>query len=58
LKFSLSFTIAELGSYHGKSTVLFGSIIKESFPGARLVAIDPHGGKPGASDQGLLAFPV
>jgi hypothetical protein len=49
--------IAEVGSYHGKSTVVFGSVITEKFPGAVIVAMDPHDGKLGAADQGLKQFP-
>jgi glycosyltransferase involved in cell wall biosynthesis len=51
------YTIVEVGSYHGKATVLFGSVVKENFPEARIVAIDPHDGKLGAADQGLQTFP-
>ncbi len=49
--------IVEVGSYHGKSTVLFGSVVKEYFPEAKIVAIDPHDGKLGAADRGLQTFP-
>lgn len=49
--------IVEVGSYHGKSTLVFGSVIKEKFPGATIVAIDPHDGKLGAADQGLKQYP-
>lgn len=49
--------VVEAGSYHGKSTVIFGTIIKELFPGVKIFAIDPHDGKLGAEDQGLKSFP-
>lgn len=49
--------IVEIGSYHGKSTVLFGSVVKKFFHGAKVYAIDPHDGKLGAADQGLKLFP-
>ena len=49
--------IVEIGSYHGKSTVLFGSIAKKCFPGTTVYAIDTHDGKLGAADQGLQSFP-
>jgi glycosyltransferase involved in cell wall biosynthesis len=49
--------IVEIGSYHGKSTILFGSIAKELFPGTKVYAIDTHDGKLGAADQGLQSFP-
>jgi glycosyltransferase involved in cell wall biosynthesis len=45
--------IVEIGSYHGKSTVLLGSVIKEYFPEAKVYAIDPHEGTVGALDQGI-----
>jgi glycosyltransferase involved in cell wall biosynthesis len=50
-------TIVEVGSYQGKATVLMGMIIKENFPAARIISIDPHDGKLGAADQGLKIFP-
>ncbi|MGN6532847.1 MAG: glycosyltransferase [Ginsengibacter sp.] len=50
-------SFVEIGSYHGKSTVLFGRIIKALSPGGRLFAIDTHDGKLGAIDQGLQSFP-
>jgi glycosyltransferase involved in cell wall biosynthesis len=49
--------IVEIGSYHGKSTIIFGTVVKELFPGARIFSIDPHDGKLGAVDQGLKKFP-
>jgi len=45
--------ILEIGSYQGKSTVLFGSVVKEYFPEAKVYAIDPHEGTVGAEGQGL-----
>lgn len=45
--------IIEIGSYHGKSTVAIGNVIKCLFPLAKVFAIDPHDGIVGASDQGL-----
>jgi glycosyltransferase involved in cell wall biosynthesis len=50
-------SIVEIGSYHGKSTVLFGSIIKVFSPQAKVYAIDTHDGKVGAADQGVYKFP-
>ncbi|MBO9205508.1 MULTISPECIES: glycosyltransferase [Niastella] len=49
--------IAEIGSYHGKTTVLFGSIIKACAAQAKVYAIDTHDGRLGAVDQGLQTFP-
>ena len=50
-------TVVETGSYHGKSTVLFGSVVKQFSPGGKVWAVDPHDGKLGATDQGLLMYP-
>lgn len=49
--------IIEIGSYHGKSTVLFASLIKTFFLQATVYAIDAHDGKQGAADQGLQSYP-
>jgi hypothetical protein len=51
------YNIVEIGSYHGKSTVLFGTIIKNVFTSGKIYAIDPHDGLLGAADQGLQTFP-
>jgi glycosyltransferase involved in cell wall biosynthesis len=51
------YTIVEIGSYHGKSTILFGNVTKKLFPGTKIYAIDNHDGKLGAADQGLQSFP-
>lgn len=49
--------IVETGSYHGKSTVLFGTIMKDYSTEGRVYAIDTHDGKLGAVDQGLITYP-
>jgi predicted O-methyltransferase YrrM len=49
--------IVEIGSYHGKSTVILGTIVMKLYPDAGFYAIDPHDGKLGAEDQGLKSFP-
>ena len=49
--------IVEIGSYHGKSTVLFGTLMKAMSPGGKVYAVDPHDGKLGAMDQGLQSYP-
>lgn len=47
--------IVEIGSYHGKSTVLLGMQLKHYFPDTAMIyAIDPHEGVIGAADQGLM----
>ncbi|MBN9385046.1 MAG: glycosyltransferase [Chitinophagaceae bacterium] len=48
-------TIVEVGSYEGKSTVLLGSMVKTFFPDVRIVSIDPHDGRLGSLDQGLVS---
>lgn len=45
--------IVEIGSFHGKSTVLMGAVARAYFPEARVYAIDPHEGMLGAVDQGI-----
>jgi hypothetical protein len=49
--------IVEIGSYHGKSTILFGRVVKHFFPGAKIYAIDAHDGKLGAADQTVELLP-
>jgi glycosyltransferase involved in cell wall biosynthesis len=49
--------IVEIGSYHGKSTVLLGTVARTYFPQATVHAIDPHEGVVGAVDQQLEALP-
>ncbi len=49
--------VVEVGSYHGRSTVLFGSILKNFSSNIKVYSIDPHDGKLGATDQGLQYFP-
>ncbi|MDB5128646.1 glycosyltransferase [Mucilaginibacter sp.] len=44
-------SIVEVGSFQGKSTVLFGSVVKAYFPSAKVYAIDPHEGVVGDADQ-------
>jgi len=51
------FVIVETGSYHGKSTVLFGSIINSFSTDAIIYSIDPHDGRLGAEDKGIQVFP-
>jgi len=51
------YNIVEIGSYHGKSTILFGSIAKKFFPETRIYSIDTHDGMLGAADQELQSFP-
>jgi len=46
-------SIVEIGCYHGKSSVLLGSVLQRLFPDSRLYSIDPHEGELGAEDQGL-----
>ncbi|NEU10429.1 glycosyltransferase [Flavihumibacter sp. R14] len=50
-------TVVEVGSYHGRSTIIIASVLKAFFPGAKIYSIDPHDGKLGALDQGLYSFP-
>ncbi|HEV8507983.1 MAG TPA: class I SAM-dependent methyltransferase [Chitinophagaceae bacterium] len=49
--------VVEVGSYHGKSTVLFGGVIKSLRSDSKVFAIDPHDGKLGDAEQGLRFYP-
>ena len=44
----------EVGSYCGRSTVVFGSVAKSLSTGAKIYAVDPHDGKVGALDQVIV----
>jgi hypothetical protein len=48
-------TIVEVGSYCGRSTVVFGSVVKTLSPDGKIYAIGPHDGKVGAMDQGIIS---
>ena len=50
-----SFNVVEIGSYHGKSTVLIGSVLKMFFGGAKIYAVDPHEGNVTAQGLGISA---
>lgn len=50
-------TIVEVGSYCGRSTVVFGSVVAALNSEAKVFAIDPHDGKVGALDQGIKHVP-
>lgn len=49
--------IVEIGSYHGKVTILMGQIIRDHFSDAHIHAIDPHDCFLGDTDKGLQQFP-
>ncbi len=49
--------IVEIGSYHGKSTILFGKILNALAPSAGLYAIDMHDGRLGDEEHGLAVYP-
>lgn len=44
----------EVGSYHGKATVLIGSVLQQDFPSVKIISIDPHDGILGAADKGIV----
>jgi hypothetical protein len=46
--------IVEVGSYQGRGTVVLASTAQALDPGARVYAIDPHDGRLGALDSGLI----
>jgi hypothetical protein len=47
-------SIVEVGSFHGKATVILGTVAKKMSPAIKVFAIDPHDGKLGAIDQGIV----
>jgi glycosyltransferase involved in cell wall biosynthesis len=47
----------EIGSYHGKSTVLLGGIAKICMADVKIYAIDPHDGKLGDPNMGIQQYP-
>lgn len=49
--------LAEVGSYHGRSTVVLGMAVRSVSPGAKIYAVDSHDGQLGAADQGLRSYP-
>jgi predicted O-methyltransferase YrrM len=49
--------IVEIGSYCGRSTVVIASAARASSRTAKVYAVDPHDGKVGAADQGLIDVP-
>lgn len=49
--------IVEIGSYHGKSTVVLGNVVKAFFRDIKVYAIDPHDGNVGAIDQAITSLP-
>ncbi|MFT4156069.1 glycosyltransferase [Parafilimonas sp.] len=56
-QFKQPITITEVGCFHGKSTVLFGSLLKYYSPGSRIFSIDPHDGKQGAEGHAVFTYP-
>jgi glycosyltransferase involved in cell wall biosynthesis len=47
-------SIVEIGSYCGRSTIVFGSVARLLSTDAKIFAVDPHDGKVGALDQGVV----
>ncbi len=48
--------IVEVGSFHGKATVLLGKVAQSVSGEIRVFAVDPHDGILGASGKGLCVF--
>ncbi len=51
-------TIVEIGSYCGRSTVVLGTVSQTLSPGSKVIAIDPHDGRVGATDQEIIDGPA
>lgn len=49
--------IVEIGSYHGKATVLIGMIVKAFFTEVKVYSVDPHKGLLGSLDEGYHHVP-
>lgn len=49
--------LVEVGSYHGKSTVALGSMLRSFFPDKKVYAIDPHRGELWPKGQGPEGSP-
>jgi predicted O-methyltransferase YrrM len=47
--------IVEVGSYCGRATVVLGQVARIVRPEAQIYSIDPHDGKVGALDQGIVS---
>ena len=45
--------VVEIGSYHGKSTIVLGTVCQAVMSRPRVVAIDPHEGQVGAVDSSV-----
>lgn len=52
-----SLAIVEIGSYHGRSTIVLGNVVKHLFPNVKVYAIDPHNGIVGSEGQKLKYLP-
>jgi hypothetical protein len=50
-------TVVDIGCYHGKSTILFGNVMRKFSPNSKVIAIDAHDGKVGDIENGLHHFP-
>lgn len=50
--------VVEIGSYYGKSTVVFGLAAKVLHPEAKVYAIDPHQGELSVGDQTVSGQPT
>ena len=48
--------MVEIGSFHGKSTVLIGNVLKNFHSRAKIYAIDPHNGVVGDEDKKIVAL--
>jgi glycosyltransferase involved in cell wall biosynthesis len=51
-------TIIEVGSYCGRATVVLGAVSQTLSPGSKVVAIESHDGRVGATDQEIIDGPV
>lgn len=50
-------TVVEVGCYHGKSTIIFGTVLQKFSANGKVYSIDLHDGKLGSAEDGLSALP-
>lgn len=50
-------TVVEVGCYHGKSTIILGTVLQKFSQGSKVYSIDLHDGKLGSAEEGLSNLP-
>ncbi len=55
--YSSHIRLPDIGCYHGKSTIIFGTVMKKFSPNGKIIAVDTHDGKLGDVENDLQHFP-